>query len=166
MKRIVVGVFPDLHQAHAVVHDLAALHMSADEISLISRCAPGQSCSLEGQETETVKDARAGAVVGGLAGLLLGLSPLIIPGVGLALVGGWLLTTLAGATLGGITGSFGGALMDMGLHTQWVHQYTEKVKEGNTLVMVRVYPEWEEQVVTLMQRDGAVEIHERNVALV
>jgi uncharacterized membrane protein len=172
MKRIVIGSFQDLERARAVVHDLAALHIPIDEISLISLISPGadeQTCDSDdfgAQETDVIKDAKTGAVVGGLAGLLLGLSPIFVPGIGLALVGGWLFTTLAGATLGGITGSFGGALVDMGMHPPLVHRYTEVVNQGNTLVIVRAYPELEAQIVALMERDGAVEVHERNAALV
>jgi uncharacterized membrane protein len=166
MKRIVIGTFQNLEHARAVLHDVAALNIPTDEISLISRYTTEQFIDPEGQATEVVKDARTGAIVGGLAGLLLGISPIFVPGIGAALVGGWLFTTLAGATLGGITGSFGGALTDMGMHAQSVHHYTDAVKHGSSLVMIRVHPDLEAQVVALMQRDGAVEVHERNVELV
>jgi len=164
MKRIVVGVFRDLDLARAVVHDMAALNVPPDEISLISRVTDEHPLDPEMQETATVKDAKTGAVVGGFSGLLLGLSPILVPGVGVALVGGWLFATLAGATLGSITGSFAGALIDMGMRAQVAHHYTEAVNRGETVVMVRTHPELEDEIIALMQRDGAVEVHERNVA--
>jgi uncharacterized membrane protein len=162
MKRVIVGLFQDFAAAKAVVHDLETLGITADEISVITHWPDGRPThhDVTGEKTETTRDAKTGAVVGGLAGLLLGLAPLVVPGIGPALVAGWLLTTLAGATFGAVTGGFAGALIDLGIPHQSAEQYTAEVVGGGTLVIARAYPELEPSVVALMERDGAVEVHE------
>ncbi len=165
MKRIVVGVFQNQDSAWTVVKDLTALGVPADEVSVISRYTNKLPDDSTPQETDVVKDAKTGAVIGGLTGLLIALSPIVVPGIGLALVGGGLLATLAGATLGGITGSFVGALTDLGLHSQVAHRYAHEVNRGGTLVFVRTHLEDEAQIVKLMERDGAVEVNERDIEM-
>jgi len=162
MKRVIVGLFQDFAAARVAVGDLAAVGIPTDDVSVITCCLEAHPIhhSGDGMVTETTRDARAGAVVGGVAGLLLGLTPLVVPGVGPALVAGWLFTTLAGATFGAVTGGFAGALIDMGIHTHSAERYNEAVVRGDTLVIARAHSEFEAQVVEVMQRDGAVEVHE------
>ena len=81
-----------------------------------------------------------GAVLGGLAGLLVGVAALVIPGVGPLFVAGALASvvtsTLAGATVGAVTGGLLGALTDLGLPEADAKLYSEGVNAGGVIVTV------------------------------
>jgi len=83
----VAGLFEDSGEAHRAVEQLTAEGWSRDDVSIVARHPSEGEAE---HENLAVKDAEKGAVVGGLAGLFLGLSELAVPGVGLVLAGGWL----------------------------------------------------------------------------
>jgi uncharacterized protein (DUF111 family) len=70
-------------------------------------------------------------VVGALLGIALSVA--ILPGVGLALIGGFLVASLAGAAGGSVLG----ALLGMGVPEEEAHSHAEAFHSGRTLVTVR-----------------------------
>src|SRR5579872_5607184 len=95
MSTTLVGLFDGWNQARDAAHDLMNHGTPKENISLIAA---------KGEEQTTAHaigaEAESGAIVGGLAGLMLGMSELAVPGIGPAVVGGWLAATLLGAGVG------------------------------------------------------------------
>jgi hypothetical protein len=101
--KTIAGLFDDLNAAHDAVRDLRDLGLGSSDVSLVAHDVAGQyGQSLNrGDWTAPTQDATAtgagmGAVLGGLAGLVVGLGALVIPGIGPVLAAGPLATVLSG----------------------------------------------------------------------
>jgi len=110
--------------------------------------------------------ATSGAIMGGIAGLLVGLGALAIPGIGPAIAAGTLATTLgttaAGAGLGALTGGLIGALVAAGIPEDEANVYAEGIRRGGTLLMVNADNEMEaNRAVEIMRRHHVVDINRR-----
>ncbi|HZO87968.1 MAG TPA: general stress protein, partial [Chthonomonadaceae bacterium] len=87
MAKTVVGLFDDLQDAQAVVRELEIMGLRREDISVVTKA---DTAGLpDGRQnivaSGTTKGAEAGAVIGGLAGLLIGLAPIALPGIGVIL---------------------------------------------------------------------------------
>jgi hypothetical protein len=107
-------------------------------------------------------------VLGGLAGVLVGLGALAIPGIGPVIAAGPLAAALtglagagAGAVAGGVTGGLIGALVDMGVPQETAQYYAEGIRRGGTLVTVRSDDTFTDRVVDILNRHDPVDINER-----
>jgi hypothetical protein len=109
--------------------------------------------------------AEAGAIVGGLGGLLTGLGIMAIPGVGPVVAAGWLVATavgaVAGAAVGGATGGIIGSLTTAGVPETDANVYAEGVRRGGALVTVRVDEIRETEVRSILLRQRAVDLSTR-----
>jgi uncharacterized membrane protein len=157
----IAGLFTDRADARSAIEELHSLGTPGDSISVI---APKGATPTEEDGSLTVRDAEKGAVVGGLAGFLLGLSELAVPGVGLVLVGGWLAAALIGAGVGAATGGLAGALAEAGLSHEAAGHMTEGVRSGKTLVTVRTATERPDVEEAVLLRHHAVNIQIRTGA--
>ena len=177
--KTIAGLFDNLDAAHAALRDLRDLGLANSDVSLIAHDLSGeygQALNRGDWKTDTKatsSDATAagagmGAVLGGLAGMLVGLGALIIPGVGPVLAAGPLATVLSGlvgagvgAVGGGIAGGLIGALVDMGVPEDQAQYYAEGVRRGGTLVTARVNDNMESQVRSILNRHHAVNVEQR-----
>jgi len=102
---------------------------------------------------------RAGAVLGGFLGWLVGVGSLAIPGVGPFIAAGPILTALAGAGLGGAVGGLTGALAGMGIPEYEAKRYQGRLSEGGILLSVHCDTSEEiDRAKKLLQRTGAEDI--------
>ncbi|MCW3099178.1 MAG: hypothetical protein JWL77_4796 [Chthonomonadaceae bacterium] len=145
------GTFHQLSDAQGAVEELMANGWTQEAISIVT---PRAHSSL------AVKDAEKGAVIGGLAGLFLGLSEVAVPGVGLVLVGGWIAMTLLGAGMGGVAGGLGGMLAEAGMSHAAAAPLAERVQSGETLVSVRTEASREPFVRAILSLHHAVHIRD------
>lgn len=104
-----------------------------------------------GADDDVTEGAGVGALIGGLGGLLIGLSALMIPGVGPILAAGPLATALAGGAVGAAGGAAAGALVDtlvdQGIDRPYAEYYAESVRRGGAMITVEtddVSPQTEE----------------------
>ena len=137
MQCTLVAVFGTAAEAHAAVEALLQTGCDREDIGLVG---PGTPIGAHEAPSLTVKDAEKGAMVGGLAGLLLGLTELSIPGIGPVLAGGWLaamITTLLGAGIGAATGTLAGALIEKGFAPDLAHTVATSIHKGKTVVTVK-----------------------------
>ncbi len=102
-----------------------------------------------------------GTVLGGLGGLLVGLTELAIPGIGWVAAAGTFATTVFGAGVGAAAGGLFGAVEKLGVPKDKTGYYGEAVRRGGTLVFVRLADEQVDEAMAIMQRHQAVDIEER-----
>lgn len=166
--KTVVGLFDDYAQARNAALDVERSGISHDDISVLAN---------NGTDSEHVrrdyvdapstmghaitKDAGVGAEIGGVLGLLAGMSLFTIPGLGFIAGAGWLAGMLTGAGLGAITGGLVGMLTHIGVPATDAYYYEEGLRRGGTLVAVRVQDSSAANVARVLNNDGAVNIEER-----
>lgn len=148
--RRAVGLFDSRMEAERALTELRDDGFSMDKVSAIAQDAShnDQIAGAEVKPTEekvkggTKTGATAGAATGGLMGLIGGLGLLAIPGLGLAAEIGLLLgSTLLGSGFGAAGGGLIGALVGWGLPETQAKHYSDRVTQGDYLVVVEGTPE-------------------------
>jgi len=99
--------------------------------------------------------------VGGIAGVLIGVGVMLIPGVGPILAAGPLVATLTGAGVGAVAGGLIGALTTAGVPEEHARYYEEGVRRGGTLVTVSASDADADEVMEIMNRHNPVDIEDR-----
>jgi hypothetical protein len=106
-------------------------------------------------QTDHKLGTTGGAAVGGLTGLLAGLTALTIPGIGPVLAAGMIAaSTGLGATAGGLLGS----LTSASITEEEAETYAEAIKRGGILVVAQVEDRFEVEVKNILKEAGALEI--------
>lgn len=82
----------------------------------------------------TAAGVTTGGVLGGLAGWLVGIGVLSIPGLGPFLAAGPIMTALSGAAIGATAGGLAGALIGFGIPEFEAKLYAGKVEAGHILI--------------------------------
>jgi hypothetical protein len=108
---------------------------------------------------ERVGSAVIGAGLGSVAGLLVGIAALAVPGVGPILAAGPLATALGGMLAGGAVGGIIGALATVGVPEEYARQYAASIQEGSTLVTVRTDPLGRDAVERVLVAHGGRDVH-------
>jgi hypothetical protein len=161
MAKTVIGLFDRMDEARPVVQALIDGGFRRDDVSLVSR-HEGEYVAERGDERSSgaAIGAGAGAALGGLGGLLIGLGALAIPGIGPVLAAGPLVTALAGAGLGAAAGGIIGALTDLGVPEEEAHYYAEGVRRGGVLVAVEADDQQADRAAEIMEHAGAIDVEE------
>ncbi|MDQ4075563.1 MAG: hypothetical protein M3220_04865, partial [Chloroflexota bacterium] len=105
--------------------------------------------------------AGIGAILGGLAGLLVGLASLTIPGIGPIVAAGPLAAALAGAGIGAVAGGAVGALIDMGVSEEDAEYYAEALRRGDVIVAVRTEDERADLAVDVLRQHAPIDLEAR-----
>ncbi|BAU14402.1 signal transduction histidine kinase, LytS [Leptolyngbya sp. NIES-3755] len=148
-NRRAVGVFSNRRDAENALHELKASGFDMNRVSVITRDAHGNQ-EIEGAEvTKKIGNkadegagagALSGGALGGLTGLLVGLGTLAIPGIGPVMLAGEvataLATTAAGAAIGAASGGLIGGLVGLGIPEKEAKAYSDRVHQGDYLVIV------------------------------
>ena len=175
--KTVVGLFDSLGEAQSATRDLIAAGYSRDDIGVLASDATGEwsryKTSLEGAAPMSTLEGAApaseevrsgvgtGTMVGGLGGLLVGLTSLAIPGIGWLAAAGTLATTLLGASMGGAAGGLFTAVEKLGVPKDKTGYYAEALRQGGILVLVRLAEEQVDEAMAIMERHQAVDIEQR-----
>jgi uncharacterized membrane protein len=138
-QRTVIGVFEDADSATQALNALRDAGFTPEQVSVIARDT--RTTREMAENTDMVaedagKGAVVGTVLGGLAGWLVGISALAIPGIGPIVGAGIIGTTLAGAGIGAAAGGLIGALGSYGVPEEDARQYEESVRQGSVLLTV------------------------------
>ncbi|HET7670660.1 MAG TPA: YsnF/AvaK domain-containing protein [Burkholderiales bacterium] len=166
MAKTVVGLMDSYSEAQAAVRDLSAAGFSGDHIGLVAHERHASDLGVKAKDgsaaSGALAGAGAGAAVGGIAGLLLALAPLAIPGIGPIIAAGPIAAALAGAGLGALAGGMIGGLTKLGVPEEDAHVYAEGVRRGGTLVTASAETDAQaDRAVAILKRHGAVDIEER-----
>src|SRR5215203_306556 len=165
MTRTVVGLFRDSNEAQAALHDLEGAGFTREHLNLVAYDGSGQYTDVVSQGNELGSNTTKGAAAGGIAGLLIGLAAVAIPGVGPILAAGPIAAALAGAGVGAATGGMLGALADMGVPGHEAKYYQEAIRRGGTLLVVNAGSEdMAERAQSTLDRHGAIDIDEHSAA--
>jgi uncharacterized membrane protein len=167
MERTVVALFDDLNLAHRAVDDLVRSGFDRNHISVVR--ANREDLRTKGTTTTTdmpdasgtAAGAGIGAILGGIAGLVVGAGALAIPGIGPIVAAGPLAAALAGAGIGAATGGIIGALADAGIPETDAEYYAEGVRRGGTLVTVRSDDARTSDAMQILNRHSPVDIERR-----
>ncbi|MDQ3775049.1 MAG: general stress protein [Pseudomonadota bacterium] len=176
--KTVVGLFDSLSEAQSATRDLITAGYSRDDIGVLASDATGEwsrykTSSLEGPAPMSTLEGAApgseevrsgvgtGTMVGGLGGLLVGLTSFAIPGIGWLAGVGTLATTLLGASMGGAAGGLFTAVEKLGVPKDKTGYYAEALRQGGTLVLVRLAEEQVDEAMAIMERHQAVDIEQR-----
>ncbi len=152
--RSIARLFDTADSARMAVNELESAGFPHDSISYLggqsdttAEGGPASATATHGVDDDTrgatgaasggATGATLGTVIGGGAGLLAGLGALAIPGIGPVIAAGWLVATLAGAGAGAAAGGLLGALASAGFGEEEAASYTEAVRRGGHLVVVR-----------------------------
>jgi hypothetical protein len=110
--------------------------------------------------------AVTGAVIGGTLGWL-GISALVIPGLGPFIAAGPMLAALAGSVVGAVVGETAGeavsgitgALIGMGIPEHEARRYEERIKSGRILLSVHCdESDWTKKAKEILERTGAEDV--------
>lgn len=149
----VVGIFDSKDDAEYAVDDLKEFGFRNSDISVIMKeqgeYVQKQKGSKGGAAFEgLITGATSGGVIGGLAGLLIGIGAIAIPSVGPLLVAGPLAValgltgaaaaTVSGAATGIVAGGLVGGLVGLGLPQDVAYEYEQRLREGGVLLAVPV----------------------------
>lgn len=158
LQQRAIGIFPSYEATEIAMHELKNSGFLMDQVSVIGRdihshtqvtgvntssrlVDAGNLHTDENEAEETAKKgAIAGSTLGGLTGLLVGLGTLAIPGVGPVMLAGAaataIATAIAGGVIGGAAGSLVGGLVGLGIPEDRAQVYSDRVSQGDYLVMV------------------------------
>lgn len=163
MLKTVIGLFDSRDQAEKAV---SALRNSGfyEEISILAADKGKTGAAMGRQDRPGAADTGSvasgvttGGVLGGLAGLAMGVGALAIPGIGPIIAAGPIAGLLSGAATGGIAGG----LIDWGIPAERGKFYEGKVREGKILASVRTDEMKINDAANILRQNGAkdVEIH-------
>jgi hypothetical protein len=163
MAQTIAALFDNRTDAYNAVQDLVDQGYPHDTISVLTHDDTRTAVPLATEETPSaVEDGVGiGATFGGLSGLVIGLSALLVPGIGPVLVVGPLTAALMGAGLGAAAGGLMGALAAMGLPEEQVHYYNAGVQSGGILVTVTTTAAQGAPVAAILARHNAVDCSRR-----
>jgi hypothetical protein len=167
MTKTVTALYDTYSEAASAVSALEAAGIAHSDISIVANNS--ENWHRDARTTNAAEDAtggaEAGAIVGGLGGLLTGLGIMAIPGVGPVVAAGWLVSTavgaVAGAAVGGATGGIIGSLTTAGVPEVDANVYAEGVRRGGALVTARVDDVQETEVRSILLRHRAVDLGTR-----
>jgi len=167
--KTVVGLFEYYQDAERAVNELNSRGFGKTDISIAARDRVLQDRMTGGKEQAVAESAGAGAIggtaVGGIAGLLVGIGALAIPGIGPVLAYGPLAaaigSTVAGAGIGAAAGGLIGALVGLGIPEEDANFYAEGVKRGGVLVTVRASDDRASEAMRILQQANAADVDTR-----
>jgi uncharacterized membrane protein len=157
-RHAVVGVFAATTHAIEALNELRDAGFNAEQISVVARDT--EMTSEISEQTDLIaeeagKGALVGTFLGGVAGWLLGISALAIPGIGPVIGAGIVGTTLVGAGLGAAAGGLIGALGVYGIPEDDARVYEEEVRQGGVLLTVHAESaEQAAQAQVIFERSG------------
>lgn len=164
--KTVVGLFEYYQDAERAVSELHGHGFGKTEISVAARDRVLQERVIGDKDQAVAESAGAGAIggtaVGGLAGLLVGIGALAIPGIGPVIAAGTLgtalATTAAGAGIGAAAGGLIGALVGLGIPEGDAQFYAEGVKRGGVLVTVQAGDDRASEALNILRQANAVDV--------
>jgi hypothetical protein len=125
-------------QANTILTTLRNLNFPPSDISVILPDQRSDTKNISMKE-DAIRGAETGGVLGGVLGLVAGLSALALPGIGVFLAAGPLVSALGGAVAGGVVGGLAGgsgAVHPLGLPKEVSDRIEKRLSAGDILISV------------------------------
>lgn len=181
MRETVLALYDDLETAQAAVRDLVAAGYERSNIGLAVNDAEGRYSRhvhagdedvavsrLDEEDVSGSEGAGFGAIIGGLTGIVAGLTAITIPGIGPIIAAGPLAAALGGATggvigaaAGAVTGGITASLIEMGVPDNEADYYAESLRRGSALVTVTVDEEQAQNAIDILRHHNPFDIEQR-----
>lgn len=153
MKHVLLGIFKKQEDADTAVLELGDAGFLTEEVSVIANEEKVKKYRSRENGGEAIA---AGGILGGLAGLLIAATPVVLPGVGILVAGP--LAMVTGLAFGTVTGGLLGALIDFGLSESQARNYERRIKGGEILVGVQVDDSTETKARDILEKHHAEEL--------
>lgn len=156
MAKMIVAVFNDRESAETASDELKANGISPDDASIVELVRENDSLpSHDNISDKTV----GGAALGGVAGMILGVGTVAVPGLGVIAAAGPIAGLLAGVVTGGVIGS----LVDLGIPEDASEDYENEVREGGVLWSMEINEDNGGKIARILNDNNArrVEIHNK-----
>lgn len=175
MTKTILGIFTAKDDAQDALYHLEKAGYNPKDISIIMKDSIQTQKFVDNTGTNVAQNAATGATTGGVIGAFAGLliATGVIPGLGVLLIGGPLATilgltgaaatTISGAATGALAGGLIGVLASMGIPKEEAEVYEERIKEGGILIAVPTYSQEVEEVMDILEQNGADQIRAINV---
>jgi hypothetical protein len=162
--KTVVGLFDSRADAEQGVSALEGEGFARENISIVAgdRRTEADTPAI-GPVHEVGADTEAGrdAAIGGIAGFVVGIVALAIPGLGPLIAAGPLAAAIGGLGIGAATGGLIGVLKDHGVSEEEAEFYEEGLRRGGAVVTVRAPEDRADDATKALKRAGAADILKR-----
>lgn len=159
---VVTAIFGDLESAERAIEALHAAGADAKAVSMLARASHFGDLGSEWPDGHSTLSVTGAVASGGVAGAILGLAVLLVPGVGPVAAAGALATSAISsvASVSGIIGATGGAIAKMltdhdvdGVSAEF---YDRQIKRGKVFVSVdtREAGITREQILAILRESG------------
>jgi len=170
MGKTVVGIFNSYSDAENATRQVKESGLKTSDISVIAKTNEQVTSDVhEGGSdvTAAVRDKSkprindnisggvvTGGVLGGLAGLLIGVGTMAVPGLGIVAAAGPITGLLSGAITGGVVGG----LVDLGIPERKGKEYEDQIQEGKILWSMAASDEHVDTISEILKENGATKV--------
>ena len=155
----VIGMFAESQDVDRAIDELAKDGFEQKQIGVVARHETLKRTGLDVTSGAEVV-AITGATTGGIAGLLIGLGALVIPGVQIVAAATFLVAvgaTVLGLAAGAVGGGLVGALAGFGIEETRAQRFAAGVNEGHILVTVQT-PDRANLAAAILEGCNALEV--------
>jgi uncharacterized membrane protein len=163
MAKTIAALFDSSTEAYRAVQDLVDHGFARNDISVMAHADTYGDADVTTDDGPSglAQGAGIGAALGGISGLVIGLSALTVPGLGPVIAAGPLAMALLGAGVGAATGGLIGTLVDLGITEEHAQYYGEGIRRGNVLVTVATTDDRAEEAVSILSRHHPIDLSRR-----
>lgn len=162
MSRIIAAIFESAEKAEKAANDVRNAGIGAEEISIVrlEDTEQGKRETTGTTGNDNISDGlTTGGVIGGIAGLALGIGSVAVPGLGVLAAAG----PVAGLISGAVTGGVVGTLVDLGVSEEAGSRYEEEIRRGRVYWSMPVNEDNGGLVSRILKENDAVsvELHDK-----
>lgn len=163
MSKTIVGIFDNHSSAEKAARQLDSNGLKSSDISILAKesndseenFTKDSSSTMRTNPNDNVSDGvMTGTVLGGLAGLLIGVGSVVIPGLGVIAAAGPIVGLLSGAVTGGVVGG----LVDLGIPEEESREYENEIKSGKTLLSMKATDSNIDKISSILKDYGASKV--------
>lgn len=166
MARSVSALYDTFAEAQSAMQDLTNDGFSRDNISIVANDVSGDySRNLDDPTGKRDVKGNEGANFGAVAGAIIGLGAMLIPGIGPVIGAGPLVAGLIGAGVGAgagaVTGGITANLVKFGVDEDLAYHYAEGVRRGGTLLVVQTEDSTASRAESILRRHSPIDVKNR-----
>lgn len=163
MSKTIVGMFDNYSSAENAASQIKQSGLRTDDISILAKqnnesntetTMSNESNNGTGIHDNISDGVVTGTVLGGLAGLVIGIGTVMVPGLGVIAAAGPIVGLLSGAVTGGVVGG----LVDLGIPEDDSKSFENDIRMGRILLTMNAQDENTDRIVSILKNCGAIRI--------